>query len=135
MIFLLFSLFVKFLLFSDDAKCMMPVSSQKDCVLLQNDLNTLSEWCNTWNLFLNEDKCSVVLFTTSHSLVSFDYYLNGKKVSQRSTAKDLGLIVSAHFQWRHHYQQIISKAYKTLGLLRRLGLQNSPGRTSSSSSS
>ena len=99
---------------------MMPVSSQKDCILLQNDLNTLSQWCNTWNLFLNEDKCSVIRFTTSHSPVSFDYYFNGKKVSQKSTAKDLGLIVSAHFQWRPHYQQIMSKAYKTLGLLSRV---------------
>ena len=44
----------------------LPVSSQKDCILLQNDLNTLSELCNTLNLFLNEDKCSVVRFTTSH---------------------------------------------------------------------
>ena len=34
----------KVLLFADDAKCIM----------LQSDLSRVSEWCNTWNLFLND---------------------------------------------------------------------------------
>ena len=34
--------------------------------------------------------------------------------------KDLGLIVSADFNWRPHYQLITSRAYKMLGLIRRV---------------
>ena len=51
------------LLFADDAKCVMPISSWRDCTLLQNDLTMLSEWCTTWSMSLNEEKCSTVHFT------------------------------------------------------------------------
>ena len=34
--------------------------------------------------------------------------------------KDLDLIVSTDFNWRSHYQSITSRAYKVLGLLRRV---------------
>ena len=112
--------FCKILLFADDAKCLMPISSQHDCVLLQNDLNRLVEWCNTWNLFLNEEKCSIIHFTKNRSPLFYSYSLNNKEILHTSSGKDLGLIVSNNFQWRLHYQQIISKAYKILGLLRRL---------------
>ena len=61
--------FSKILLFTDDAKCYMPISSLQDCSLLQNDLLSISNWCCTWNLFLNEEKCSVFRFTTGHSPV------------------------------------------------------------------
>ena len=54
--------FAKVLLFADDAKCIMPISSLQDCMNLQSDLSRLTEWCSTWNLFLNEDKCSAFHF-------------------------------------------------------------------------
>ena len=110
----------KLLLFADDAKCLMPISSKQDCIQLQSDLDRLSEWCRTWSLSLNEEKCSVIRFTRSHSTESLNYYLNGKEISHAYTGKDLGLTVSANFQWRLHYTKITSSAYKFLGLLRRI---------------
>ena len=59
------------LLFADNAKCFMSVSSQSDCLLLQNDLSRLVEWSSTWSLFLNEDKCCTVHFTK----ISLPYHL------------------------------------------------------------
>ena len=111
--------FSKILLFADDAKCYMPISSLQDCTLLQNDLLSISNWCRTWNLFLNEEKCSVFRFITGHSPVMCNYSLTGREVSSKSKGRDLGLFVSDNLQWRPHYQLITSKAYKRLGLLRR----------------
>ena len=71
--------FSKMLLFADDAKCYMPISSLQDCSLLQNDLLSISNWCRTWNMFLNEEKCSVFRFTTGHSPVMCNYSLNGRE--------------------------------------------------------
>ena len=38
----------------------------------------------------------------------------------KSKGRDLGLFVSDNLQWRPHYQQITSKAYKMLSLLHRV---------------
>ena len=43
-----------------------------------------------------------------------NYHLNGQQIP------DLGLIVSGDFNWRPHYQSITSRAFKVLGLLRRV---------------
>ena len=108
------------LLFADDAKCVMPITSLADCVSLQEDLNRLSVWSSTWNLLFNEEKCSVISFSCNHSFSSFNYHVNNKLLSHYSSYKDLGVIMSADLQWRRHYQHITSKSYKILGLVRRI---------------
>ena len=91
------------LLFADDAKCFMSVSSQFDCLFLQNYLSRLVEWSLTWSLFLNEDKCCTVHFTKSLSPVSFNYLINDQQIPTKSTQRDLGTSVSSDLQWSSHY--------------------------------
>ena len=50
MTFLLPSHSPQFSFFTDNAKCVMPVSSISDCQLLQSDLVGLVEWTATWKL-------------------------------------------------------------------------------------
>ena len=111
--------FSKILLFADDAKCIMPISSPLDSTYLQSDLLRLSQWCTTWNLYLNENKCSIVHFKARPSS-TFNYHLNYQQITSSDKEKDLGLVVSADLNWQSHYQLISSKAYKILGLLRRV---------------
>ena len=68
----------------------------------------------------NEEKCSAISFKPRSSPLSFNYHLNGKQISSIAAQKDLGLFVSADLTWRSHYQLISSRAYKMLGLLRRV---------------
>ena len=62
------------------------------------------------------EKCSGVQFSTRTSArrspISFNYEVNGKQISSKLHQKD--------FNWRPHYQLITSRAYKMLGLLRRV---------------
>ena len=53
-------------LFADDTKCLCPMFSPQDCLLLQSDLNRLSAWSTKWKLMFNESKCSL-LSIVSHS--------------------------------------------------------------------
>ena len=110
----------KLLLFADDAKCFMSISSRADCLSLQVDLSSLVDWSSTWKLTFNEKKCSVVHFTRGQSSVILSYSINDTIISSVGSQKDLGVILSADMQWRSHYLFIIARAYKMLGLIRRV---------------
>ena len=47
-------------MFADDTKLFRTVKSIDDCIIFQNDLNTLSQWTNDWLLSFNVDKCKVM---------------------------------------------------------------------------
>ena len=47
-------------LFADDTKLMKKVRTQNDSVLLQNDMDGMQNWSNTWLLNFHPDKCHVL---------------------------------------------------------------------------
>ena len=102
------------LLFADDAKCYKSISTLADCAALQNDVNSFIEWSTKWNLLLNEEKCR---FTTNSFTIYKNYTIESKPSPLRRTL--VYKIVSADLKWNQHYQYILSKAYKMLGLVRR----------------
>ena len=70
-------------------------------------------------MLLNEEKCSVLRFTTNSFTIYKNYTIKSKPITSKNFEKDLGIIVSADLKWSQHYQYILSKAYKMLGLVRR----------------
>ena len=80
--------------FADDAKCSLPISSQSDCSLLQNDLDVVTVWSKHWNLFFYESKCSLVMFGFQKSSSSHVYSINSCVIQNDSQHKDLGIIVN-----------------------------------------
>ena len=62
------------LLFADDAKCAHKIVGVSDCQSLQHDLDIFS-WCNLWNLHLNQDKCTLVRYTSKPTPVYYIYSL------------------------------------------------------------
>ena len=65
-------------------------------------------------------KYSVIHFRADKSNTFFQYTLNGENISSKAKEKYLGLSISANLNWRQHYQLITSRAYKMIGLLRRI---------------
>ena len=56
----------------------------------------------------------------SHNKFNSEYTIHGNAIPYSSSCKDLGINSSDNSSWRLHYQTITSKAYKSLGLLRRI---------------
>jgi len=46
--------------FADNTKLFRTVSDHTDCLMLQNDLDTVCEWANRWDMKFNVSKCKVM---------------------------------------------------------------------------
>jgi len=102
----------------DDTKCLKPVCSISDCLSMQIDLLNLTTWSQHWNLNFNVAKCALVRFSSGCPPTAFNYILNGDLISSQETHRDLGIIMSSYLSWREHMKNILSRAYKTLNLIR-----------------
>ena len=61
--------------FADDTKVWCKIKSETDSITLQEDLDRLQLWSNTWQLRFNTDKCKVM--HVGHSYAT--KYYNGNR--------------------------------------------------------
>ena len=48
------------------------------------------------------------------------YFIDNKSIATVDSIKDLGIVITQNLKWESHYKLISGKAYKTLGLIRRI---------------
>lgn len=108
------------LLYADDTKIFKIVSSISDCEDLQNDLLKFDHYCKKNQLILNSDKCYIITFSRKHNPISFNYTLSSKIITRVKSIRDLGLTLDDKLNFNIHIDNIISRAYKQLGLILRL---------------
>ena len=107
-------------MFADDSKCYREITKLQDRKLLQNDLDSLQLWSNTWDFNFNTQKCSVMHFSRKKCLVTFhEYYLNQQRIRSTVSQCDLGILVSDDLKWSSHINNLLSKGNRKLGFLRR----------------
>ena len=105
------------LIFADDTKCFQQITTVSDIQRLQNYLNSLLDWSLRNHLSVNVSK---FVFMSFHHKFNSEYNINGHILSQSISCKGLGVILTSTLSWRQHYDMITSKAYKSLGFLRRV---------------
>ena len=96
------------------------------CLLLQQDISSVQAWCQTWNLALNISKCNALRFALAQHQDSYQYLLDHAKIQITKVQRDLGVTVRDNLSWSDHYNNICSKAYRSLNLIRRSVTSNSP---------
>lgn len=105
-------------IFADDTKCLKSIHNPDDVYLLQEDINALLQWSIQSNLIFSSPKCAILHFWGNPSEYC-DYYLDNIKIDGKDTIKDLGILITTDLTWTTHHNQIVSKAYRVLGLIRR----------------
>ena len=108
-------------LFADECVLYRNIKSPIDCQILQDDLNSLSQWETDWQMKFNVAKCHSMRVTRHlpDKHILFDYTLHQQKLEQVQSAKYLGITITDNLDWGQHVSAISCKATKTMGFLRR----------------
>ena len=80
----------KCFLFADDTKLL---KSFRDEILMQDDLNALSLWCEKWNIGLNVAKCKTIRLSLKQTEETSHYSVQDNTIEQVNSYRDLGIIV------------------------------------------
>lgn len=113
------SLACSYLIFADDVKMYVEVSSGVQQLCLQQDLEKIVEWCSENAMQLNESKCRVMIFSRSKKLLTYTYRIGDSILERVTTIKDLGLHMSPNLTPDVHIAKISSRANSVLGLIAR----------------
>ena len=103
--------------FADDTKLSKSIAVSSDQLCLQEDLNHLFTWSVNNDFRFSVPKCIHLSFNSKFTTT---YSIDGCPLPQLLSHRDLGLQLSSDMSWFKHYQIITAKAYKYLGLLRRV---------------
>ena len=106
-------------LFADDCLLYRVINSVEDINRLQEDLNKLSEWADTWQLKFNISKCTVIRCTRSLSPLTYDYTLHSRILDISDQHMYLGVLVHKSLSWSPHISNVVNKASRTLNFLKR----------------
>lgn len=109
------------LLYADDTKIFRVIRNVEDSVILQNDLFNFETFCSLNNLFINIDKCYVISFSRKRTTANFSYRLCNNMLARVNQIRDLGVILDSKLSFVPHIDNIVSKSFKQLGFILRVG--------------
>jgi hypothetical protein len=89
--------------------------------ILQEDLNTLEDWSNKWQLKFNSTKCKVMYVGGQPKEDYFMKLEDGTKIKLIvcETEKDLGITFDNRLHFKDHISSAIKKANQLVGMIRR----------------
>jgi len=102
---------------ADDTKIFQEIKSPQAVAQLQEDLANLAAWSNDWQMLFNVEKCKVMHMGYNNTCP--EYFLNGTKLESVSEQKDFGVFISDDLKWDKQCSQVVAKANKVLGLIKR----------------
>jgi hypothetical protein len=109
----------KHLIYADDVKIFMKISSNEDVARLQSDLQRLSDWCRESGLMLNVSKCKFMSFTRRKTPLLGNYLINDASLERVSSICDLGVTLDETLSFNRHIDSMVSRANGKLGFIRR----------------
>ena len=112
-------------LFTDDSALYGLVGSTQDAQSLHRDLDCLNDWAHKWQMSFNADKCSILRIYRCHNPIEHHYKIGGQELTTVQHHPYLGVELTGDLNWNNHISNIVGKANRTLGFVRR-NLSNCP---------
>jgi len=113
-------------LLADNTIVYLTITSDVDRVHLQEDLDRLAHWEQTWKMSFHPEKCNVLSITKKRNPVTNCYLLHGHQLEQVQSTKYLGVSITSDMKWIEHITNICMKASNTLSFLKRnINISNS----------
>ena len=104
-------------LFADDVKLYTAIRTSADQTRLQEALDRVVLWSDSWQLNISAKKCAK-LTVGSHTLsMHKDYSLCGKKVSNVREYQDLGITIDQGLKFKTHIHTVVAKARQRASLI------------------
>ena len=110
--------------FAEDTKVFGRVSNSVQRQLLQDDLDKLCVWADSWQMECNVAKCKAMHIGSRNK--QFSYTMKGHQLDVVATEKDLGVFISSNLKAAEHCYDAYCKANKMLGLVQRTIKHRSP---------
>lgn len=109
-------------MYADDSKVMadneLQIMAENG---LQEDINYIVKWCETWSMSLNASKCKVMYFGKNNP--HREYYIEGDDgnitLETTDVEKDSGVMVSNNGKWAEQVETAVKKASWVLGRIRK----------------
>lgn len=86
---------------------------------IQQALDSIQEWCDTWGFKISTSKTTFVLFHRGkHKTVNL--FLNNQQLTQSTNVKFLGMIFDQALTWHDHIDYLIARCQKRINILKLL---------------
>lgn len=106
-------------LFADDCVLYNRIETPADQTELNDNLQKIKNWCDSWQMVLNTQKTVYMSITRKRSIIDYVYCIYGVLLRKVSTITYLGLKLTPDMRWNEHVDYVCSKARKALWSLRR----------------
>ena len=84
--------------FADDVSLYHQIVSHKDCLYLQNNLNTFLHWCQKWQMQLQFSKCEALCISNERTSLMFIFVT----ISHFDGVIRLRVHINQHLTWSDH---------------------------------
>lgn len=99
-------------LFADDCVLYKAVHSINDQTTLNNSLNVITNWRDTWDIKLNQEKTVMMRITNKKCPILYQYLIRGDQISQTNSFKYLGVTFTSNLTWSTHIDVICASAQR-----------------------
>lgn len=106
-------------LFADDCVLYREIRGRNDSYIFQKDLNHLDSWSEKWQMKFNVKKCCVMHISNKRKKIINKYSMAGTPLLHVSNHPYLGIEMQDNLHWDRHITNIVNKASRTLGMIRR----------------